>query len=302
MKLHVVDWRVTLKNILLTVAGTMILAFGTAVFILPFELVSGGVSGIAIIIERLLPEGLISVDVTVTILTWTLFLIGFLVLGRAFAAKTLISTIVYPLGTSLFMRLADPSFAGGFFCLQASSYVDVAPLLATVFGGLCVGTGCAVTFLGGGSTGGVDIIAFSLCRIFKRLKSSIAVFAVDATIIVLGMFVIGDLVISLLGIISVFISATMVDRIFLGGNRAFIAQIISENHDEINRQVIGSMNRTTTIVDAVGGYTGKSTKMIMVTFSMRQYADLMRIINKADKNAFITIQRAHEINGLGWTK
>ena len=168
MKIGKAEWRGTAKNIMLTILGTMILAFGTAVFILPFELVSGGVSGIAIIIERLLPEGLVAVDIIVTVLTWTLFLIGFLVLGRAFAVKTLISTVVYPIGTALFLRLADPSFANGFFCLQASSYANIAPLLATLFGGLCVGTGCAVTFLGGGSTGGVDIIAFSLCRIFKK--------------------------------------------------------------------------------------------------------------------------------------
>ena len=290
------------KNIVLVIAGTLVLAFGTAVFILPFDLVTGGVSGIAIVLDKVISLEFVTVDRLVTVITWLLFLIGWLVLGKNFAMKTLISSIIYPLGVSLFMRLATPEFLGGFFDLQASEYSEISLILATVIGGALVGAGCAITFIGGGSTGGVDIIAFTICKIFKHLKSSVVIFVIDAVIVMMGMFVIGDFVITLLGVLSAFVAALMVDKVFIGSSKSFIAQIITEQHEEINRLIIEKIDRTTTVVDVVGGYSGENKKMLMVSFTVNQYAEILNVINKVDKNAFITIHQAHEINGEGWTR
>ena len=175
-------------------------------------------------------------------------------------------------------------------------------ILATALGGVCVGTGCAVTFLGGGSTGGVDIIAFSVCKIFKRVKNSVVLFIIDASIVTLGMFIIGDFVISLLGIFSAFVAALMVDKVFIGSSKSFIAQIISEKHEVINKEIIEKVDRGSTIIDVVGGYTGEPRKMIMVSFTVNQYAEMLNVIHRNDKNAFVTIHQAHEINGEGWTR
>ena len=95
-----------IKNVLLTIVGTIVLAFGVAVFIVPFELITGGVSGLALIFEAVVPLE-ISIDLYVTILTWALFLLGLFILGRDFALKTLISTIVYPIALSLSRRKSD---------------------------------------------------------------------------------------------------------------------------------------------------------------------------------------------------
>lgn len=293
------------KNFFLVIIGTLILAFGTSVFILPFDLVTGGVSGIAIVIDNLLPQDIrefISIDMIVTIETWLLFMIGLFVLGRAFALKTLVSSIVYPIGVSLFMKIATPEFMNGFFSLQSSEYSEISLIIASLVGGALVGTGCAVTFIGGGSTGGVDIIAFTVCKIFKKLKSSVVIFAVDASIVALGVFVIGDFVITLLGITSAFIAALMVDKVFLGSTRSYIAQVVTDKCDEINKEIIRRVDRTTTMVNVVGGYSGEDKKMLIISFTMNQYADVMSIITKNDKNAFVTIHRAHEINGEGWTR
>ena len=290
-----------LKKLLLVIVGTLTIAFGFAVFIIPFDLVTGGVTGIAIVIDNLLPEGILSVDIIIAILTWALFFVGLLVLGRDFALKTLVSTIVYPMGVSLFGLMLNEEFLDGFFYLQGSEHAQISLMLGALIGGACVGVGCALTFFGGGSTGGLDIIAFVICKHFKRIKSSTLIFILDATAVVLGMFVIGDLVITLLGILSAFVAALVIDRIFVGSSRAFTAEIVSEKYEEINSLIINELERTTTIMDAVGGYSGAQKKLMKVTFTIRQYSELLNIINKTDKRAFVTIHRAHEINGEGWT-
>ncbi len=291
----------TLKNAFLVVLGTLILAFGSAIFLIPFNLVSGGISGIAIVIDQIIKSDIITVDLIVSILTWVFFFLGLIVVGRSFAMKTLVSAIVYPIGITLFLKLVDPTVLGGYFYLIGGEYQQIAFILASLVGGACVGIGCAVAFLGGGSTGGVDVISFAICKLFPRLKSSKVIFAIDATIVILGIFVIGDMVVSLLGILSAFIAALLIDRVFLGGSRAFIAEIVSERHEDINRLVIEKMERTTTIIDATGGYSGEAKKMLKVSFTMAQYSDLMHIISTTDKRAFVTIHRAHAINGEGWT-
>lgn len=290
------------RNILLVVAGTIVLAFGTAVFILPFNLVAGGMSGLAIVIDALIPAEFLTVDLIITILTWGLFLLGFLIFGKDFAAKTLISAIVYPVGTSLFLKLTEPDVLGGLFCLAQSPYDELPLILAATVGGALVGAGCAITFFGGGSTGGTDIIAFILCKIFKRLKSSTAMFLTDVTIVLLGVFLTKDLILSLLGVVSAMIIAIMIDKIFLGGTSAFVAQIVTDYGEEVNRAIIDDANRTTTIFEVKGGYSGKNKQMLTITFSIRHYALLMDIVHRVDPAAFITVWRAHEIRGEGWTK
>ena len=291
----------TIKNILLTIIGTIVLAFGVSVFIVPFELITGGVSGLALIFEAVIPLDL-SIDLYVTILTWGLFLLGLFILGRAFAMKTLISTIVYPIALSAFLQLNDPEFLDGFFNLATMSHGDLNLLVAAVFGGALVGAGCAITFLGGGSTGGVDILTFIICKFIKRAKSSVVIFIIDASIVVFGMFITKDLVITLLAVTSAFVAAFVIDYIFVGSSRAFVANIVTDQYEAISDHVIKTLDRTTTVIDAIGGYSGSPKKIVMVSFTVRQYSELMNIIYKNDKYAFVTISRAHEINGEGWTR
>lgn len=289
-----------LRNLGMVVLGTAILAFGTGIFIVPFDLVTGGMSGLAIVMVKVLPWNL-SIDFYITFLTWALFFVGLVTLGKAFALKTLVSSFLYPIVFSLSVKLVDPNMLDGFFYLEGSSYQDISILLAAIFGGIFVGAGCAITFLGGGSTGGTDILAFLICKIFKRLKSSVVIFIIDALIVLMGIFIINDLVISLLGISSAFICALVVDYVFLGSSKAFVAQIISEQWQTISQEVIKRLDRSTTIFHVTGGYTGQEKQLVMVSFTINQYSELLNIVHQIDKTAFVTISRAHEINGEGWT-
>jgi uncharacterized membrane-anchored protein YitT (DUF2179 family) len=296
------DWLTKIKNLLLVLSGTAILAFGTAVFIVPFDLVSGGVSGIAIVINHILKIEWLTIDMIVTALTWIFFALGLVLLGKDFAIKTLLSTLAYPILFSLFLKLASPDVLSGYFYLLGSENQQISMMIATVVGGALIGIGCAVAFLGGGSTGGVDVIAFVLAKLFPRVKSSVMIFVIDATIVLAGVLVIQDLVISILGVITALIAALFVDKVFLGGTKSFVAHIVSDSHEEICRAVIERMDRTATVIEGVGAYSGATKKVIMVSFAMSQYAELIKIVNSVDKDAFITINKAHEINGEGWTR
>lgn len=300
MKLQKTDIIKNIKNIAMVILGTVILAFGSAVFIIPFNLVTGGITGISLILDRVLPFEFITVNLLVTIVTWTLFIVGVFALGKAFAAKTLISTIVYPVAIAIFSKLVDPNVLGGFFQLSNGQYSEIAVILAVLFGPIITGTGCAIAFLGGGSTGGIDVIAFIICKIFKKLRTSHVLFVISSVTICLGAFVFQNLILALLGIVVAFVETSVIDKVFLGGEKAFVAHIYSNNSNEINEQVIKVLNRTTTIVSVVGGYSGNESKMLTVSFTMRQYGDLMNIIHNADKKAFVTIQRVHQVNGEGW--
>ena len=293
------------KN-LLVILGTVILAFGSAVFLIPFDLVMGGTSGIAIIIKSCFPQGLDSatvdvyINIAVAVITWALFFIGLIFLGKDFAAKTLLSTIVYPLVFPLLSMLVEPDVLGGYFYLQGNAHQELVLVFAGVMGGILLGAGCAIAFLGGGTTGGTDIIAFLICKFFPKLKISQVTFFVDFTIIALGIFAVGDLIISSIGVLSAYVSSLVIDKIFLGGKTAYVAHIVTTTPAQISEDVIKILDRTTTIMDCKGAYSGEHKNVVMVSFTMREYREILSIVSKYDKKAFITVNKAHEISGEGW--
>lgn len=307
LKINKNDMWMYIKNFFLVVFGTFVLAFGTAIFLVPYELVSGGVSGMAIVLDAFFYDVFtlkLGEDFFITLLTWFLFFLGWMFLGKSFALKTILSTVLYPIMYGWCAMLLDPelNILNGYFIIHNSSYHDVAVLIAATLGGACVGIGCAIAFKGGGSTGGVDVLALLLCKIFKKIKSSYIIFAIDATIVVLGIFVIQDMVLSLLGIVSAFICAMMIDKVFLGNDGVYLAHIISDEYEIISKGIIKQLDRTATIVDVTGAYSKEKKKMLIVSFSMHEYSDLMNIIHHADPGAFLTISRAFENHGEGWTK
>lgn len=304
MKLNLKDKKemlATLKNTLLVVVGTFAMAFGTGLFLVPYDLVAGGMSGIAIVLTKISSAKFLTEDFYVTVLTWSFFLLGLIRLGKKFALKTLISTLVYPPAFSLCMRLAESDVLGGIFNISTTAHTDAGIIVASIFGGAVIGAGIALAFIGGGSTGGVDILVLVLSKHIKKISSARILFILDATVILVGAFVIGDIVITILGVVSSFTSSIVIDRLF-GGTKAFVANIVTEKPDEINKAIIEELKRTATIIPCIGGYSGKEKRMLSVTFDMAQYSELLAFVLKIDPEAFVTVQRAHEINGEGWTR
>lgn len=283
------------KDLIWILMGNIILAFGTRVFLLEHSLITGGTSGISIILEEL-THGQIDVNLCITILTWVLFFLGFLTLGFRFAINTLISTIVFPPLLYLFS-----TFIEVFPWLSLSSTSEVSQLLSGIFGGVFVGVGCGLTFIGGGSTGGVDCLSLAANK-YLHIKTSTASFLIDATIVLIGFIVFKNLQNCLIGIISAITSALMIDRVFLGQSTSFIAFITTKKYNEVSQRILRDMERGTTFFYAEGGYTGDDYKVVEVVFDRKEYRDLQAIIVDIDPHAFVTTLRAHEVNGDGFKK
>ncbi len=289
------------KSTALVIAGTVTIAFGTGLFLVPYGLVAGGMSGMAIVLAEISASVGLDEDFYITVLTWSFFLLGLIFLGKGFALKTLVSALVYPPAFSLCMRLAQSDVLGGMLDISSSVYADAGIIVASVFGGAVIGAGIALAFTGGGSTGGVDILVIILAKHVKRLSRARILFMLDAAVIMIGAFVARDAVITALGVISAFTSSAVTDRLF-GGTKAFVANIISDRSDEIGGAVISELGRTATVIPCIGGYSGREKRMLSVSFDMTQYSVLLASVLRIDPNAFVTVQRAHEVNGEGWTR
>ena len=216
------------------------------------------------------------------------------------------SSLVFTITLPLVTYYSEVGF-GGFLDITtytiSTGEIDYAlAIISAVFAGVVIGFGCALVFRGGGSSGGFDVIALILEKYVRGAKKSVLVFAFDAGVVLFGAFALQNLVMTLLGVTSAFVNALVIDKCFIGEKRAFIANIISDKSEEIRRGIIERLDRTCTIINAVGGYTGDKREMIMVSFTMPEYANLITIIESIDKNAFVTIHRAHEIDGEGFTK
>lgn len=273
-------------NYFFIVLGNFSLALGVSLFVLPKNIINGGTSGVGILLR-----GLFEFEPTliIFILTWFLFFVGWAVLGRKFAMKTLVATIVYP----LFVALLSQST---FFENLAKQVTT--PLLAAIAGGVLSGVGLGIVFKNGGSTGGFDVLSLIMNK-YLRIKLSLANLILDSVIILGGLLIL-PLENILLGIIYVTITSYTIEKILVGQTDRYFAHIISEKVDLINDYINHELSRGTTILLVEGGFTKESKKMIEVAFGRQEYAFLKQGIKEIDPNAFIGVLKAVDVYGEGF--
>lgn len=269
-------------DFIMVVVGNCFIAFGVSAFILPYNILSGGLAGIAVALQPLVP-----IDPTwfVNILTVVLFILGAALLGKSFAIKTLISTIVYPLALLL--------FTGKF-------HIECDPLLAALYGGLLSGIGAGIAMRTGASTGGVNVITMILHK-YTQTSLSMLVLIIDAVTVGLGLFSLGIEAV-LIGFISVWAGSQAVDKVLLLGLQdAKAVQIISPEYDKISNAIQEKLVRGTTLLHAEGGYSHDERKVVLTVVSKNQYQLLTRIVNEIDPKAFIVTSDTNEVKGLGFS-
>ena len=302
-KKHIVK---QITNYIAVVLGTFLLAFGSVIFLEKSNLVAGGVSGIAIVIQHAVRLGFN--DMTIRIYDYVVYglmvifwILGLIFLGKDFALKTLLSSLLYIGFTALFFRvdffdqLAD-KFAG-LDLLENERAGNL--ILCGVFGGVFVGGGVALTFVGGGSTGGVDVLQILMAK-YWRIKESVGGFLLDGIVIIVGMCVMQMWVPALCGILSSFVTAVLIEIVYIKGQTAYQVDIISEKWEEISRYAQDELERGATIIRAEGGYKGEERVILRVVFDQRQYEKIREYIATVDPKAFVTFTQTNAVFGEGF--
>ena len=265
------------------ILGNLLLGLAVTYFILPYNILTGGLAGIANVINAIIP---INRVIVINILDIAFFVVGYLVLGKEFAMNTGLSTIIYPVILTL---------------LSLVPYdVHCSPVSAAVIGGIISGVGLGIVFRNNASTGGTDVPIMIIHKYTGMNYSDLEMW-VDGAIAVLGVVIVGvDAV--LIGLLSIFVSSVMIDRIVkpkTSGSSALF--IISDHPEPIKEYVHNVLERGSTILAAKGGYKGQPKDCIMVVVSPAQYEKLVGFIHSHDPNAFIFVADSKEVIGEGFT-
>lgn len=271
------------KDLIWVIGGNAVLALAVSMFILPYDILSGGVAGVAVALQPLIP---LPVTLTVNILVVGLFLIGTVFLGRSFAMKTMLSSLIYPLFLTFFSGRAP--------------VLNLDPILASLYGGLLGGIGVGMALRTGASTGGMDIPPLIVHKL-THIEIAKLVLITDALTVMLGAFTYG-LEAVLVGFVSVWASSVAIDKVLMfGGQQAKAIQIISQDYEKIIDRIHKELDRGTTLIEAQGGYTSEKRKIVLVVITKNQYPQLMELVTSIDKEAFVIANDTHEVKGFGFS-
>lgn len=267
------------------ILGNFILACGVAFFIVPDQILTGGVAGLAVIFAPIIN---VSETFLINVLTYILFIIGTIFLGKKFAFKTLLSTVLYPVFVTVLTQMTS------------KMYITSNPMLATIYGGVCVGVGVGLVFKTGASTGGMDIPPLIIHK-YTHIKLSTLVLITDSLTVLLGATLRG-VEPALIGIISVYLSAVMIDRtMMIGMDQSKSLMIISDENEKILDRVMKELNRGATLLKAQGGFTKDDKDVLMLVISKNQFPVVNRMIQEIDPSAFVIVNDVNEVQGEGFT-
>lgn len=270
-------------NILLILLGNLLLVIGVGVFILPFNILSGGVAGVAVALDPILN---IDRELVINGVIIGFFIVGWIILGKGFAVKTALSSIAYP----IFLTILTPFFPS----------LDLNPFIASIYGGLVCGVGIGLVMRCGASTGGMDIPPMILNKLFN-FKISSCVMIIDALTVLLGIYAY-NIEAVLIGLFSVFTTSFAIDKVLsFGGSSSKAVWIISDYYKEIIDEIGKVLDRGTTITEGRGGYTNVEKPVVLCVVSSSQYPQLIEIIHKYDEKAFVFATDATDVRGEGFS-
>lgn len=271
------------KEYFIVTLGNLILAIGVGSIIVPGKILSGGVSGIAIALYPILQ---IKIEYVIYFLQFVLFALGAVLLGKRFVAKTLFSTIIYPL--MLWIITSNK------WIIHIEN-----PIIASIYGGILVGIGVGLVFREGASTGGVDILALIGAK-YTGLTLANLVLLIDSLTVLLGITTYG-VEQALVGIISVYTCTAAIDKILMfGANETVSLFIISEKFNDIISEIHTTFDRGCTILNAKGAYSKQDKPVVLVVIDKKEYSRIQKMIREIDPNSFTIVNETKEVHGEGF--
>ena len=273
LKRHLVD-------LLLLVSGSVVMAL----FLIPHQVVPGGVGGLAMIANHFFktPIGMTSI-----LLNIPLFVIGVRVLGKSYGVKSL-------LGMLLSSALIDV-----FTYVVPTGPGTSEPILACIFGGLTLGAGLGLVFRGGGSTGGSDIVGMVLNRV-SNLSVGSAILVVDFMVISAAGLAYGHLELALYGYLNLYLQSRAIDLVLEGMSYTRAVFVISEHSNAIGRRLMDRLRRGATLLHGTGAYTGQDKRVLFSVLSKKEVGQVREIVREVDPMAFMIVTDVYDVFGEGF--
>lgn len=277
-------WSKNMKNLLAVLFGNLLYALTVKLFVLPADLVTGGTTGIALVLEHLWD---LPISAVVLVINVAMLLLGWAIMGRGFALSTVASTFLYP----LFLRLLD--------WILGDLLLTTDLLLCTIFAGLGIGLSLGLVLRAGASTGGMDIPPLVLNKWF-RIPVSASLYLMDFCILVAqAMFRPTENV--LYGIILVLLYTMVLDKMLLIGSARTEVKIVSRNPELLCRAIQEQVDRGVTMLYAQTGFLHQETQLVLSVVSNREIAKVEKLVREIDPESFMIISRVTEVRGRGFT-
>ncbi len=292
----------TLKNLfswLMVTAGVVVMSAGFVLFTNPYGIIPGGVYGLGRVLHDIFPA--IPTGTFGFMFDIPLMIIGLLIFGGNFGAKTIYAALISPLVMNGMTRWLGEGAAYDQFCWIAKNlnFTDD-PLVAAIFGGVLIGAGVGIIIRGGATSGGTDIVSMIISK-FAKMKFSIAMVMVESAIVIIGMTRFEPFL-ALYSLISIYVSSKVVDFVLDGATYEKLIFVISEKNDEIKQYILHELGRGGTYIKSSGMYTDKERNMLFLVVSRKQIAAVKKRLHEIDDKSFVVVVDAHETYGDGFKK
>ena len=271
------------KSYAIIALGSVLYALAFDWFVAPNQIAMGGVTGLAQIVNALvpvLPVGVLSILVNVP-----LFLAGWRLLGGRLLVSSLYAMAVSSLAIDVIAWI--------------HTFPPMDPILATLYGGAGMGVGLGLVFSQGATTGGTDIIGKLLKLKFPWLPIGKLVMIPDMVVVILAAVVFGTVNAALYGLIQMYLLSKVMDMILYGWDTSRVAYIITDRWEETVQGLL-DMERGVTLLQGKGAYTGAEKQVLLVAFRQREIVPIKRMLREIDPKAFFIVCDAHEILGEGF--
>jgi uncharacterized membrane-anchored protein YitT (DUF2179 family) len=276
--------RSRLLSALLVVLGNFLYALTVKLFVLDANLMSCGTTGLALVVNHLTR---FPVPVFILCFNILMLMLGWWILGRQFAMSTVFSSLFYPLALEVLNRtLGD-------------IHITDSMELIVVFAGLGLGLSLGMVIRGGASTGGMDIPPLVLNRFF-RIPVSASLWAFDFCIL-LSQMLFHPLEDLLYGVLLIIVVSIALNKVMLLGTSKTEVKIISEKATEIRDAILSQVDRGVTVLHGEGGYSHRSTEVILSIVSNHELHKIERLARDIDPQSFVIVNRVSEVWGRGFS-
>ena len=270
-------------DLLFTVIGTALVRVALSIFTGPNDIAPGGVSGMATALAFITP---------IRVSVWTLMMnIPLMVAAwRRLGPRALFYTLIATLLLSFFIEI------GARFLPQYTTD----HLVASLMGGVVSGLGMGILFVRGISTGGTDLLALILKKLLPNVPTGTLLMFVDVTVVAIATLIFRDFDVAIYSSITIFVCSKVIDTITQGVDYAKVIYTVTEHGEAVVQALNEQTDRGSTLIPAIGGYTGGSKQIVMTVTRRSVVAQTLRIIRQTDPKSFTFVMDSTEVHGEGF--